>query len=65
MQRSIIINALQNNKKLSVKLSYKSFLRCCYLIEERKAHIWSEVSNMMMTVKCKKIKRINYKIKDI
>jgi len=29
MQRSIIINALQNNKKLSVKLSYTAFEASC------------------------------------
>ncbi len=46
-------------------MSCKSFLRCCYLTEERKAHTWSEVSNMMMTAKHKKTKRTNYKVKDV
>ncbi len=46
-------------------LSHKSFSRCCHLTEEREAHTWSRVSNMMMTAKCKKIKRINHKVKNV
>ncbi len=46
-------------------LSCKSFSKYCYLTEEREVCTWSEINNMMMTVKCKKIKKTNYKVKDI